>query len=123
MDKFLFLVATSAVNCVTGQTIGVIRKDPDTRSLLSQLMKEVMLIANAKGVPLSEDNIKARLNYVDTLTEDARMSMAVDLQRGNRLELPWLSGAVSRMGRDLNIPTPTNNFVFAALKHRIDGNN
>jgi len=122
-DKFLFLVATSAVNCVTGQTIGVIRKDPDTRSLLSQLMKEVMLIANAKGVPLSEDNIKARLNYVDTLTEDARMSMAVDLQRGNRLELPWLSGAVSRMGRDLNIPTPTNNFVFAALKHRIDGNN
>ena len=86
-------------------------------------MKEVMLIANAKGVPLSEDNIKARLNYVDTLTEDARMSMAVDLQRGNRLELPWLSGAVSRMGRDLNIPTPTNNFVFAALKHRIDGNN
>ena len=41
--------------------------------------------------PLSEDNIKARLNYVDTLTEDARMSMAVDLQRGNRLELPWLS--------------------------------
>jgi 2-dehydropantoate 2-reductase len=120
-DKFLFLVATSALNCVTGMPIGVVRKDPDTRALLRQLMDEVVSVANAKGVPLSQINIEARLSRVDALPDEARMSMAVDLQRGNRLELPWLSGAVSRMGRELNIPTPANSFVYAALKHRTDG--
>jgi 2-dehydropantoate 2-reductase len=120
-DKFLFLAATSAVNCVTGQPIGVLREDPDTRDLLRQLMEEVMAIANAKGVPLAEKNIQARLDWVDALPKAANLSMAVDLQRGNRLELPWLSGTVIRMGRELNIPTPANSFVFTALKHRVDG--
>ena len=47
--------------------------------------------------------------------------MALDLERGNRLELPWLSGAVVRMGRELNVATPANNIICAALKHNIMG--
>jgi 2-dehydropantoate 2-reductase len=48
-------------------------------------------------------------------------SMLGDLERGNRLELPWLSGGVVQMGKELNVPTPANSFVLAALKHYING--
>ena len=47
-------------------------------------------------------------------------SMAHDLERGNRLELDWLAGAVRDFGRSLNIPTPASDTVYTVLKlHRM----
>jgi 2-dehydropantoate 2-reductase len=120
-DKFLWLVGASALNCVTRQPFGPVREDPDTRALLRQIMEEVMSVANAKGISLTNENIEARLDYIDSLPGEAKVSMALDLERGNRLELPWLSGAVARMGQELSIPTPANSVIYAALKHYIMG--
>ncbi len=41
--------------------------------------------------------------------------MLEDLERGRRLELPWLSGAIARMGRESGVPTPTHGFINAIL--------
>ena len=120
-DKFLWLVGASALNCVTRQPFGPVREDPDTRALLRQIMEEVMFVANAKGIPLTNENIETRLDYIDSLPGQAKVSMALDLERGNRLELPWLSGTAIRMGRELNVPTPANNVIYAALKPYIMG--
>ena len=120
-DKFLWLVGASALNCVTRQPFGPVREDPDTRALLRQIMEEVMAVANAKDISLTNENIEARLDYIDSLPGEAKVSMALDLERGNRLELPWLSGAVARMGQELSIPTPANSVIYAALKHYIMG--
>ena len=120
-DKFLWLVGASALNCVTRQPFGPVREDPDTRALLRQIMEEVMSVANAKGISLRNENIEARLDYIDNLPGQAKVSMAVDLERGNRLELPWLSGTVIRMGKELSIPTPVNCVIYATLKHYITG--
>ena len=120
-DKFLWLVGASALNCVTRQPFGPVREDPDTRALLRQIMEEVMSVANAKGIPLTNENIETRLDYIDSLPGQAKVSMALDLERGNRLELPWLSGTVIRMGKELSIPTPVNSVIYAALKHYIRG--
>mgnify|MGYP001215437380 FL=1 len=120
-DKFLWLVGASALNCVTRQPFGPVREDPDTRALLRQIMQEVMAVANAKDIPLTNKNIEARLDYIDSLPGQAKVSMAVDLERGNQLELPWLSGAVVRMGQELGIPTPANSVICAALKHYVMG--
>ncbi|HEX2335399.1 MAG TPA: ketopantoate reductase C-terminal domain-containing protein, partial [Hyphomicrobiaceae bacterium] len=48
-------------------------------------------------------------------------SMAVDLIRGNRLELPWLAGKVVALGRELGVPTPTFEVMYAALKPYANG--
>ena len=120
-DKFLWLVGASALNCVTRQPFGPVREDPDTRALLRQIMEEVMAVANAKGIPLTNENIETRLDYIDSLPGQAKVSMALDLERGNRLELPWLSGAVVRMGQELVVPTPANHIICSALKHYIAG--
>jgi 2-dehydropantoate 2-reductase len=42
--------------------------------------------------------------------------MLQDLERGRRLELPWLSGTIARLGQQLGIPTPTDAFIAAALE-------
>ena len=48
-------------------------------------------------------------------------SMAVDLIRGNRIELPWLSGKVVQLGRELGVPTPVHGLLHAMLKPYVNG--
>ena len=50
-----------------------------------------------------------------------RASMALDLDRGNRLELPWLGGKVAELGRQLGVPTPTHSVMYAMLKPYVMG--
>ena len=41
--------------------------------------------------------------------------MLQDLERHRRLELPWLSGAVVRMGHALDVETPIHRFIATVL--------
>ena len=45
----------------------------------------------------------------------SKSSMLEDLERGRRLELPWLSGAVVRLGKEVGVPAPTHQFITAVL--------
>ena len=47
--------------------------------------------------------------------------MLQDLERHRRLELPWLSGAVVRMGEALGVATPIHRFIATVLKPHVDG--
>jgi ketopantoate reductase len=40
---------------------------------------------------------------------------------GGRLELPWLSGAVVRMGRESGVATPVHQFITTALEPFVAG--
>jgi 2-dehydropantoate 2-reductase len=115
-QKFVFLVALSGVTSVTQHALGPLREDPDTRALLATIMKETVAVARAKGIDIDPAYVNDRLVFFDTLPADMTSSMHQDLQRGNRLELDWLSGAVVRMGKELGIDTPANAFIYVALK-------
>jgi 2-dehydropantoate 2-reductase len=42
-------------------------------------------------------------------------SMHHDLDRGNRLEVEWLSGGVVQLGKAAGVPTPANRAVWDVL--------
>lgn len=115
-EKFVFLVGLSATTTLLRTTLGPIRKDPDNRALLLDVMRETVSVGRARGVALPEDFAEDRLVFADGLPADMTSSMHHDLENGNPLEVAWLSGAVSRFGRDAGIPTPVNRMVFEALE-------
>lgn len=115
-EKFVFLVGLSATTTLMRTTLGPIRSDPDRRACLLAVMRETVLVGRARGIALPADFAETRLDFADGLPEDMTSSMHHDLERGNKLEVAWLSGAVTRFGRALGIPTPVNQTVFAALK-------
>jgi 2-dehydropantoate 2-reductase len=119
--KFVLLVGLSALTTLTRKPIGDVRDDPDTCALLEQVMQETFKVARAKGVNLPEDFVADRMAFIAKWPPEIRASMAVDLERGKPLELPWLSGAVVRLGKQLGVPTPANAFVVTALKLYVDG--
>jgi 2-dehydropantoate 2-reductase len=55
------------------------------------------------------------------MPSNSKSSMLEDLERGKRLELPWLNAAVVRLGREAGVPTPTHQFITAVLKPFQDG--
>ena len=115
-EKFVFLVGLSATTTLMRTTIGPVREDPARRAVLHDLMQEVVAVARAKGIDLPSDYADDRLAFADGLPHDMTSSMHHDLNRGNPLELGWLSGAVARFGQELGIPVPVNRTVYAALK-------
>jgi len=115
-EKFVQLVPTSAMTALLRQPIGAVRDDEQSWTLLVQIMEETVRVGRAAGAHIADEVVAERLAYVRTMPYHAIASMATDLMRGRRLELPWLSGRISELGRQYGIPTPANDFVWIALK-------
>jgi 2-dehydropantoate 2-reductase len=120
-QKFIFLASFSGMTCATRLSIGPIRSDPETRAMLKAALHEVVAIGRAKGVSLPDDQVEQSLAWADNLPATMVASMLGDLNRGNRLELPWLSGNVVKLGEELGIATPVHTFIYTVLKLHTDG--
>ncbi len=120
-DKFCFLAAFSGSTAMSRQPIGVVRSDPDLRAAFEAAMREAWTVGRARGVPLADDYVAQQLTFTDGLPALMRSSMLNDLVAGNRLEAPWLSGAVARMAAEAGIPAPVSATFFAAMKPFLAG--
>jgi 2-dehydropantoate 2-reductase len=120
-QKMIFLSTFSGVTALIRLPIGPVRSDPDTLALMRSCFGEAIAIARAKDVGISEDQVERALTFLRGLPDQMKSSMLEDLERGRRLELPWLSGAIVRMGRELGIDTPAHGFIVTALKLHVDG--
>jgi 2-dehydropantoate 2-reductase len=113
-EKFAFLSAFSGMTTVCRLPIGSIRSDALAREVLGRAFAESVAVAAASGVKLDTD-AQRLMGFADRLPEQMRASMLGDLERGAPLELPWLSGAVARIGRERGVATPTHDTIVAAL--------
>lgn len=120
-EKFVLLVGLSGTTSMVRTPIGPIRDNPRARAFLYDVMNEVVAVARASGVALPEGYAQNRLSFIDEVPATMTSSMHHDLERGNRLELAWLSGDVVARGERLGIPTPCNRAVFDLLSVRGDG--
>jgi 2-dehydropantoate 2-reductase len=120
-EKFVFLVGLSATTTTVRLPIGRIRGHPRTRQLLLDVMREAVTVGRAQGVALRTDYAEDRLAFCDSLPAEMTSSMHNDLERGNRLEVDWLSGAVVELGRAAGVPTPVNRAVSDILALHADG--
>jgi 2-dehydropantoate 2-reductase len=120
-EKFAFLTTMSGATALMRTGIGPIRSHPGSRRILTALLEEAAAVAHANGIALPEDYVAERLAAIDTYPAGQMASMARDLLAGNRIEVPWLSGAVVRIGNERGVPTPTHAFVVDALAPYVDG--
>jgi 2-dehydropantoate 2-reductase len=120
-SKFSRLSVFSGMTAVTRSPIGVLRSDPELLAMLQAACEETALVARARGIALPAALMQEIMRMVEELPYHAKSSMLEDLERGRRLELPWLSGAVVRLGREAGIPTPIHTFIATVLKPHVNG--
>jgi 2-dehydropantoate 2-reductase len=120
-SKFVRLSALSGMTAVTRTPIGPLRDDPDLFAMIQAAYLEGMAVAHAKGISLPPRVLDEIMSMLQTLPPQAKSSMLEDLERGKPLELPWLSGAVVRIGRELDVATPIHRFIATVLKPHVNG--
>jgi 2-dehydropantoate 2-reductase len=119
--KFVRLSVFSGMTTVTRCPIGVLRDDVALSEMMRGALRESMMVAIGKGIPLTDALIDEVQVATAALPYNARSSMLEDLERGRRLELPWLSGAVVRIGQEVGVPTPIHRFITTVLGPHVGG--
>jgi 2-dehydropantoate 2-reductase len=120
-EKYVFLVGLSGTTATMRSTIGPIRSNPRSRAFLRELLEETVAVGRAHGVRLPESYADDRLAFLDTVPPEMTSSMHHDLERGNRLEVAWLSGGIVQLGEEVGVPTPANRAVWDILALHAEG--
>lgn len=120
--KFLMLQALAGATASRRQSVGELRDTAEGRGLLQGLIGETLALAKALGVDLPADAAEKTWKTLEGMPAPVRASMALDLQRGNRLELPWLNGYVARKSAELGLKAPLSGGVVELLTPYVGGN-
>jgi 2-dehydropantoate 2-reductase len=119
--KFVRLATWSGMTTVTRSPIGVLRDNPALMAMMSSALDEAIAVGRARGVAFPDALREETMTLVKSFPEGSKSSMLEDLEHGRRLELPWLSGAVARMGREAGVPTPVHRFIATVLEPFVAG--
>lgn len=114
-SKFIYICGLSGSTCITRSTFDQVVTTPATLDLTRRIMREAYSVSEAKSVGIADDYVDDTVDYFVSIGGENTSSMYTDLMRGNPIEVEVLNGAVSRMGAELSIPTPANDFIATCL--------
>ena len=110
-QKYLLVASFALIAAYTGQTMGEIILDKNSRKLLEKIMAEIIEIAKKKKVNLPDNVIEDTIEFCKDYPE-VKPSYARDIEKGKKNEGDLFGGAIIRMGKALGIPTPTTNSIY-----------
>jgi 2-dehydropantoate 2-reductase len=114
-EKFIFVAPYGGIGAVTRAPVGVIRSLSETRQMLERGMREILEVSRARQVSLAEGIVEKSMGLIDSLYPSATTSLQRDISAGKPSELEAWNGAVVRLGREINVPTPLHEFIYHSL--------
>src|SRR3569623_2051399 len=112
--KLLGNVTFNPLSALTHATVIDFLSFPLSRALVQRMMEEANAVAQALGIQIRLP-IERRIAGAEKLGEH-KMSMLQDVEAGRELEIDALGGAGSEIARSVNVPTPSGDALYAAVK-------
>lgn len=113
--KFLFITTVSAIGALTRSTIGEMIASPEIKKIMHNTAKEILAIAKAKGMNITIETIENQFKVIESQPPNTTSSLQRDIMEGKPSELEAQNGTIVRLGKELGILTPTNNFIYYCL--------
>ncbi len=113
--KFMINVGMNQASAVMRASYGVFQLSPDARALMESLMREVIELAKAAGVNLSEQDITDWYAVLDTLSPEGKTSMLQDIEARRKTEVEIFAGKVVKLGNRQGVPTPVNQALLRII--------
>ncbi|RXP45851.1 2-dehydropantoate 2-reductase [Lutibacter sp. HS1-25] len=113
--KYLYITTVSALGALTRATHGEMFDSPEIKAMLLKTAEEILAISKAKGVDLPSDIIEKQFAIIESLPYNTTASLQRDIMDGKPSELEAQTGTIVRFGKQLNIPTPINSFIYDCL--------
>ena len=121
-SKFRLNVCNNLPQAILGAGVGCYQDSVHMKAISDGLRAELEAIAAAKGIDLRL--VEASSRHGSAVPPTARYSTLQDLYAGRHTEIDMFSGALIRMGKELGIPTPYNEYTYhmiKALEEKNDG--
>ncbi|MDO9038800.1 MAG: 2-dehydropantoate 2-reductase [Lutibacter sp.] len=114
-SKFLFISTISGIGALTRSPVGEIIASPQLKKMMSQTAEEIVAVAKAKGVHLSNNLVEQQFKIIESQPYNTTSSLQRDMMEGKPSELEAQTGTIVKMGTELGIPTPVNAFIYHCL--------
>ena len=119
-SKFMINVGLNQTCMVYGANYaGVTAQSSLEYMTMVSAMREVMLLARAEGVNLTEEDLKFYLSLLKTFSPEATPSMGQDRINRRHSEVELFAGTVLRLAQKHGILVPTNEFLYRRV-HEIE---
>lgn len=110
-EKYLLVASFALVSAHTGQTLGGIIYDKNSREILEKIMEEIVIIADRKNIKLHDNIIEDTIEFCKDYP-DVKPSYLRDIEKGKKNEGDLFGGAIIRMGKELGVPTPMTVSIY-----------
>ena len=104
--------ATMVFNC----SYEGIHKFGPARDIMIGAMREVMHVARAEGIPLTEADVTHWVGVVDGFDAQGESSMYQDRKFRRKSEVVLFSGTIRPLARKHGIPVPLNDWLFEQIQ-------
>lgn len=116
-SKFMLNVGCNQVCMVADKGYGpCLERGSLEYALMTGAMREVCVLAQAKGIMVGEKELAEYVALEKTLDPDAVPSMGQDRRQKRPSEVEMFAGAVIRMGRELGLDMPVNEYLLQRVR-------
>lgn len=119
-SKLFLNTSASSLTAVLQVPLGFILDNPYACSLMEQLAKEAVAVANANGLGFDEGEV---IEGIKTVLDNGRggyTSIYADIRDGRRTEVDTIAGSVVEAARERNIPVPCHETIVSLI-HAMEG--
>ncbi|CVI67806.1 2-dehydropantoate 2-reductase [Clostridiales bacterium CHKCI001] len=110
--KFMTNVSENQIAAILGMPYRAFQVSEHVNVIREMVSKEVVAIANAAGIGLSERELVQQKEYLMKMIPYGKPSTLQDLEAGKKTEVDYFAGAVIRLGKKYNVPTPYNEMFY-----------
>ncbi len=114
--KFMLNVGANQTAMVYGTTYGGLISDEEPNYIFVSAMREVIAVANAEGIDLTEDELDMYVRLTATLDPELMPSMAQDRINKKPSEVDAFSGVLIELAEKHGLPVPVNRFLNRKAK-------
>lgn len=114
--KWMLNVGVNQVSAVTRAPYGKITNLESNHILFHEAMMEVVALAKAAHVDLTEQDALEFETMIRTFSPYGKTSMLQDVEGKRKTEVDYFSGTVIEFGRKYGVPTPVNHVLYYLIK-------
>lgn len=114
--KFMVNVGVNQASAVMRAPYGVFHSNQEAQGLMEALMQEVVTLAQAQNVNLTQKDIENWYPVLNQLSPLGKTSMLQDIEAHRKTEVELFSGKVIELGKAHGIPTPVNQTIFQIIR-------
>lgn len=118
--KLVINVGINPLSALMGVPNGKLLESESAVEIMRSAAAEVVAVAKAKGININIDDPTQAVITVASATAENFSSMLQDIKRGAPTEIDFLCGAISRIGKSVDMPTPINDLLWQLIQSRVD---